>query len=674
MSQREKSVRRINWNRYADFRSRNTRDDLLRLCSKYSDSHLKNAFKTPDKTGLYPIHWASIHNRSDLIDVMLDKGSPLKDRCRNKLFSDANSLQLAAMNGSIEAMSVLLNRCNSAGDWIRERDADGQTALMRCAAPRSKRMDTVRDLLRKNLWSLSGRPAEAALYLISRGANWRDVDSVEGMNLMHLAIVNDYDDIVCMLLVIDREMASIAVQLMKHPKKHSPEAFKAKTKNGELESINLDSSGRSSASYSPSSEDALGSQESLIDKRTRTNQLIGKNMLPLQLAIIHSRIGMINLLWSAQETERNHDQDDDETIYGGPNQRLQSIINRVYWANKHQLVRFVRSGVLKFALAVDLTLITLVWMPVYLDNDDDRLSITIRNGLFVLSYFTTMALAFRVMLMKPGYLKRDESRYFSEIQSLTKTSSKQQIGHQGAETKDDQAKASTSKSEKTRSEPAPKVRDIAERVRLLCHKCRCIRRPRSRHCNYCSHCVRDFDHHCIYLSCCIGRKNRLDFLLMILSLTLMAIYGSFIQANSIEHGRWHHGWHLIGFVWIFKYVLIGGLTSFFILKRASHGVTMYEEIRSNRIRKIFGNKGPPESISKSHRHYATTLKGSFWRYSPNRFLTGDLSRRTIMNNLREYANYSSVWNHLLSATGAAGTQLARAVTTIGERNKASNIS
>lgn len=673
MSQ-EKSVRRINWNRYADFRSRNTKSDLVKLCSKYSVSHLRTALKTADRTGLCPIHWAAIHNRSDLIEVMIDKGSPLKERCRNKLFADGTPLHLAAMNGSIETASVLLNRCDSAGDWLRERDADGQTALMRCAAPRSKRMDTVRDLLRKNLWSLSGRPAEIALYLIHRGADWRETDSIEGMNLMHLAVINDYDDIVCMLLVVDKKMASIPVQLRKAPSQKQLKPSVVDKKNGELESIDLESS-ESSAPSSPADTDDTGSHKSLLDKKTRTQELIGKNMLPLQLAIINGRVSIINLLWSAQESDLSSpsDEDDDQATYVSAEQRLQSIINRVYWTNRRQLIRMVRSGCLKFLLALDLTLITLVWMPVYLDNDEDRVSVTIRNGFFVLSYFVTMALGFRVMLLRPGYLRRNEARYFSEINSLAKVRTEANGKREQIETKAETNDKDTDKSvglKEDASEPALKVKDITERVRLLCHKCHCIRRPRTRHCISCNHCIQDFDHHCIYLSCCIGRKNRLDFLLTTISLTLMGIYGSIIQTNSIEEGSWNRGWHFIGFIWIFKYVLIGGLTSFFILKRASHGVTMYEEIRSQRIRKIFGSKGPPESISKSHKYYST-LRGAFWRYSPNRFLTGDLPTRTILSNLREYANYSSIWNYLVSVT-CADTQLAKTVTTISERNKAYN--
>lgn len=671
-----------------------TSTDSMAVAAKKTTKTKRVKIRAPDRAGLSPIHWASIYNRSDLIEELLDRGSPVRERCRNRLLANGTPLHLAAMNGSIETASVLLNRCESAGDWLRERDADGQTALMRCAAPRTKRMDTVRDLLRKNLWSLSGRPAEIALYLINRGADWRETDSIEGMNLMHLAIINDYEDIVCMLLVIDKKLASVPVQLRKAPQREKPKPTKPASsspaqkvstevggaENAELETIDLESS---PASSSPLASDDSGQEDDsaarqLIDKKARTRQLVGKSMLPLQLAIIHGRVNMIKLLWSAQDTERTRDDDDDDEAADADSktkQRLQSIVFRVFWSNKHQIAQFARSVCLKYALALDLTLITLVWMPVYLDNDEDLLSITIRNGLFVLSYFTTMALAFRVMMTRPGYLRRNEGKYFDEMKSLARVAVEQKQTDKQSSNSTGVRAADKSSSAKSEGEPAPKVEDIAQRVRLMCHKCHCIRRPRSRHCNYCNHCVQDFDHHCIYLGCCIGRKNRLDFLLMIISLTLMAIYGSFIQMNSIETGSWHRGWHLVGFLWIFKYVLIGGATSFFILKRASHGVTMYEEIRSSRIRKIFGSRGPPPETSNKSKSlkYFATLKGSFWRYAPNRFLTGDLPARKIIDNLREYANYSSIWNYLLSVT-CADTLLARTITTISsERNKAYNI-
>lgn len=221
--------RRLNWNKFTDFRSRNSREDLEQLCSNLNGEKLKQVFATYDEVGLLPLHWASIHNRSDLIGFMLDRGCPLRSRCKNKLFADGSALHLAAMNGAIEAAEILLQRYDSrqsgsfktlelsatkqpAGsnsadkdestDWLKERDSEGQTALMRCAAPKTKRLAKVRDLLSKNLWSLSGRPAEMALFLIHKGANWRETESQDGMNFLHLAIVNGYADIACLLLVI----------------------------------------------------------------------------------------------------------------------------------------------------------------------------------------------------------------------------------------------------------------------------------------------------------------------------------------------------------------------------------------------------------------------------------------------------------------------------------------
>lgn len=640
MSKEGRKIKKIDWAKFTNFGYRRSREDLSELCSKVSRSKLEKVFNNYDQAGLCPIHWASINNRSDMIEFLIDNGSPMAIKCRNKLFSDGTALHLAAMNGSIEAASMLLLKADTkatrsefrklsltdnqqnqpaneskkidsfdAKAWLKERDSDGQTPLMRSAAPKSKRLDTIRDLLRKNLWSLSGRPAEMALFLINKGADWRETEPIYNMNLMHLAIVNDYDDIVNMLLVIDRQLLTIPAKITNTQIEASKLVPKSASPQSNFESISLNSSGNSSSESSSPDSSPNSSNESLLDRETQAKELLEKGLTPLELAIVYGRVSVIQLFWfvRSEESEKRHKSE------------LRAVLSRACWSSKSELTKTVRVAFLKIILITDLIILTLFWLPL--------------DGIFILSYCLTLALVIRMMFSNPGYLNENTQDYLNEVSKLVRRT----ISADSSQIKDGTVIEMTTGIETNGGE-------VTERVRLLCHKCHCMRKHRSKHCNYCNRCIQDFDHHCIYLSCCIGRKNRLDFLILLIMISLTATYG------SIVYRKMHFNmdaWQLFGFVWIFKWIVIGILSSLLILKRACQGVTMYENLRSKRIRKIFGSEGTPENISKSHRIYSIK-KGSYWRYSPNRFVTGDLKREKIIKNLQEFANYISIEDYLLS--------------------------
>ena len=722
MSRRRETTRkekRLDWAKFTDFRSRNSKQDLIKLCSSLKSSDKKAAFNTTDRTGLYPIHWAAVHNRSDMLEYMLKYSSASK-RCQNKLFADGTPLHLAAMNGSLEVVALLVESKSKAANrnekkqskeeespssskakeaeeennLLELRDAEGQTPLMRSAAPKSRRFDMIRDLLRKNFWSLSGRPAEVAFFLICRGADWRQTEPSNGMNLLHLAILNGYDDIVNMLLTIDKDIFGTRVVFEQQPALASDENTTNKEQAGASSSKKL----------------LLASPPDSLD--------------PLNLAIVYGRVSIISLLWHAKTNGKQQTLDAKHSTAIRVQRKalskqtqdirdLRRILWRACWTNQLELTVFLKHTILKGLLILDLIILTFLWAPSY--SASGRLSVisTCKWGAFFLGYSLTLALAFRVMLKNPGYLRRNSVQYFNEMMKMLRkkdgedsNKKKKQKEEKSLEEKSemqliklDSPQTPPIEQQNTRKETAIKTgndqppaaaqsdamkqperegplatlkvpewqpnSELNDRVRLLCHKCRCVRRPRTKHCNSCNHCVQDFDHHCIYLGCCIGRNNRVDFLLTMIALAITGIYGTLVHLFSAPANLRSTFCHLFGLIWIFKYALVGAVGSFLTLRRACLGVTKFEEIRSTRIRTIFGSQGTPEEISKSHRAYSI-LKGSFWRYSPDRYLTGELSAQQIWSNWREFSNNITFDEYFLSLI-CSDTAIARALTSSDTR-------
>ena len=64
-----------------------------------------------------------------------------------------------------------------------------------------------------------------------------------------------------------------------------------------------------------------------------------------------------------------------------------------------------------------------------------------------------------------------------------------------------------------------------------------MERPlRSRHCEYCKHCVMVYDHHCPWINKCVGARNYFEFILLIFflffELGLQIIYHSLCNINK----------------------------------------------------------------------------------------------------------------------------------------------
>ena len=67
--------------------------------------------------------------------------------------------------------------------------------------------------------------------------------------------------------------------------------------------------------------------------------------------------------------------------------------------------------------------------------------------------------------------------------------------------------------------------------------CRTCRRPkpaRSKHCSICGVCVQKADHHCVWINNCVGRNNYVYFLSLILSISLLLCYGSWLGLSIMR--------------------------------------------------------------------------------------------------------------------------------------------
>ena len=61
-----------------------------------------------------------------------------------------------------------------------------------------------------------------------------------------------------------------------------------------------------------------------------------------------------------------------------------------------------------------------------------------------------------------------------------------------------------------------------------CRTCNFVKPARSKHCSFCKACISRHDHHCVWLMNCVGAGNYVYFLSLLLSLSILLIYGTIL--------------------------------------------------------------------------------------------------------------------------------------------------
>lgn len=149
----------------------------------------------------------------------------------------------------------------------------------------------------------------------------------------------------------------------------------------------------------------------------------------------------------------------------------------------------------------------------------------------------------------------------------------------------------------------------------FCSKCRITQPLRSKHCDECNKCVRQYDHHCNCAGTCIGQDNRRLFLLYVMMQTIEAYWNVSITCSLYRSrstaGEWiqYNGGYLILHLALLGALFLNVLLCFMHWYFVVTNQTTWEFSRRDKI--TYLKHLPSEHMNPFHRGSCVNL-ALFW--------------------------------------------------------------